>query len=125
MNDKRLTKSYKLHNEPQSSHYLVVHEDAHLSYKWYKVEKFCFKGHPRYTSTSTHEHTIFVFFIFFPFFTESNKQNKQKSISKINKTRLTQNNKNTQEMQDKWMNHLKESFSFQTRDLKGEEVFFF
>ena len=33
MNDKRLTKSYKTHNEPQSSHYLVVHEKTHLSYK--------------------------------------------------------------------------------------------
>ena len=37
MNDTRLTKSYKSHNEPQSSHCLVVHEDAHLSYKRYKV----------------------------------------------------------------------------------------
>ena len=50
--------------EPQSSHYLVVHEDAHLSYKRYKVEKLCFKGHPKYTSTSihTHTHTLFLYF---------------------------------------------------------------
>ena len=45
MNDKKLTKSYKSHNEPQSSHYLVVHEYAHPSYKRYKVKKPCFIGH--------------------------------------------------------------------------------
>ena len=47
MNDIRLTKLYKSHNEPQSSHYLVVHEDAHLSYKRYKIKKLCFNGHPK------------------------------------------------------------------------------
>ena len=47
MSDKRLTKSYKSHNEPQSSHCLVVHEDAHLSYKRYKVKKPYFIGHSR------------------------------------------------------------------------------
>ena len=39
INNKRLTKSYKSHNEPQSSHCLVMHEDACLSYKRYKVKK--------------------------------------------------------------------------------------
>ena len=38
-NNKRLTKSYKSHNEPQSSHCLVMHEGAYLSYKKYKVKK--------------------------------------------------------------------------------------
>ena len=28
-------------------------------------------------------------------------------------------------MQDKWMNHLEESFSFQIGDLEEREVFFF
>ena len=49
-------------NEPQSSHFLVVHEDAHLSYKRYKVKKFCFKGHPRHISTSIYKHTLFLYF---------------------------------------------------------------
>ena len=88
MNDKRLTKSYKSHNEPQSSYCIVVHEDAHLSYNRYKVKKLCFNGHPKvhkYQYTQTH--TVFVFFIFFPlliFFkkllkekTKQNKHNKK------------------------------------------------
>ena len=48
--------------EPQSSHCLIAHEDAHLSYWWYKVEKLCFKGHPRYRSTNIHIHTLFLYF---------------------------------------------------------------
>ena len=61
MDDKRLTKSYKSHNEPQRSHCLVMHDDAHLSYKRYKVRKLCFKGHPRYISTSIYKHTFLYF----------------------------------------------------------------
>ena len=69
MSDKRLTKSYKSHNEPQSSHCLVVYEDVHLSNKRYKVKKPCFIGHSRYTSTSIHKHTLFLYFSsFFPLF---------------------------------------------------------
>ena len=38
-----MSKDYPNHinhiNEPQSSHCLVVHKDAHLSYKGYKVKK--------------------------------------------------------------------------------------
>ena len=66
MNDKRLTKSYKSHNKLQSLHRLVVQEDANLSYKRYKVEKLCFKGHTRYISTSiyTYRHYICNFKIF-------------------------------------------------------------
>ena len=45
-----------------------MHEDAHLSYKRYKVEKLCFKGHPRYTSTNIHKQIVFVFFKKFSFF---------------------------------------------------------
>ena len=67
----------------------------------------------------------FFFFFFFFFFILLKAINKQINISKGNKTRLTQNNRNTQEMQDKWMNHLKKYFSFQTGDLEGEEAFFF
>ena len=55
--------------EPQSSHCLVVHEDAYLNYKRYKVAKFCFKSHPRvpkYQYTQTY--TVFVFFKNFNFF---------------------------------------------------------
>ena len=81
MNDKRSTKSYKSHNEPQSSHCLIVHEDAHLSYKRYKVRKLCFKGHPRYISTSIHKHT----FLYFSKFFNEKKQHKQTSILKSNK----------------------------------------
>ena len=67
MNDKRLTKSYKSHNEPQSSHCSIVHKDTHLSYERYKIKKPCSKGLPKvhkYQYTQTH--TIFVFFRFFP-----------------------------------------------------------
>ena len=60
MNDKRSTNYTHHKNEPQSSHCLIVHWDAHLSYKWYKVEKLCFKGHPKYTSTKIH--TLFLYF---------------------------------------------------------------
>ena len=89
--------------EPQSSHYLVVHEDAHLSYKWYKVEKFYFKGHSRYTSTSIHKYTLFLYFSKFSlFFGKNKKQNKKKKknlktkhknkyTNKASKTKLTQN----------------------------------
>ena len=108
MNDKRLTKLYKSHNEPQSSHYLVVHEDAHLSYKRYKIKKFYFNGHPKvhmYQYTQTHTVFVFIFFFFIKGEkknkTKQNKQNKQSSILKSNKTRLTQNNKCTTEMLDK------------------------
>ena len=103
MNDKKLTKSYKSH---KSSHFLVVHEDVHLSCKRYKVEKLCFKGHPRYTRTSIHKHTVFIFvflcfflffFLYFPFFIiffiETNKQIKQNKKLKSNKNRLTQKKK--------------------------------
>ena len=58
VNDKRLTKLYKSHNKPQSSYCLVVHEDAYLSYRRYKVKKPCFNGHLKvhkyqYTQTQT------------------------------------------------------------------------
>ena len=91
MNDKRLTKSYKLHNEPQSSHCLVVHEDAHLSYKRYKVKKLCFKGHAKlHKYQYTHIHIVFVFSKIFLFLLKKKKQtnkqtNKQASILKSNK----------------------------------------
>ena len=86
--------------EPQSSDCLVVHEDAHLSYKWYKVEKLCSKGHPRYRSTNIHIHTLFLYFLIFPLFIflfsyyyikNSLKQNKDKqTIKQSIRTRLTQ-----------------------------------
>ena len=79
--------------EPQNSHCLVVHEDAHLSYKWYKVEKPCFNGHLGYTSTSIHKHTLFLYFFspFFIFIFLKKLKTKQKQINKQNiKTRLTQ-----------------------------------
>ena len=83
----------------------------------------------RCTSTSIHKHTLFLYFSDSPtppprLFIESNKQNKQTTLSKSNKTRLTQNNKCTQEMQDERMNHLEESFTFQTGDLEGEDASF-
>ena len=54
--------------EPQSSHCLVVHEDAHLNYRRYKVEKLYFKRHPRYTSTSIHKLILFLYISDFSFF---------------------------------------------------------
>ena len=48
--------------EPQNTHCLVVHEKAHLSYKRNKVKKPCFNGHPRYTSTNKHKHTLLLYF---------------------------------------------------------------
>ena len=110
--------------EPQSSHCLVVHEDSHLSYKRYKVRKFCFKSHPRYTSTNIHKHTLFLYFSIF-------------LIKKKHKTRQKQTNKQTRKAlkldwlkpqltpcmrSRKWRNHL-ESFSFQIEDLDGESFF--
>ena len=66
INNKRLTKSYKSHNEPQSSHCLVMHEDAYLSYRRYKVKKYWFFGHPKvHKYQYTQIHTVFIFFIFF------------------------------------------------------------
>ena len=50
---------------PQSLHCLVVHEDAHPSYKRYKVKKLCFIDHSRYISTSIHKHTFFFLFFLF------------------------------------------------------------
>ena len=70
MNDKRLTKSCKSYNEPQSSHCLVVHEDAHLSCKRYKAKKPCFNGHPKV-------HIVFVFSDFSIFCIKKNNINKQ------------------------------------------------
>ena len=107
-----------------------MHENAHLGYKRYKVKKPWFFVHPHpHTNLYTLTHIIFVFFkifsFFFYFYFLLKAINKQINISKSNKTRLTQNNRNTQEMQDKWMNHLKKYFSFQTGDLEGEETFFF
>ena len=49
-------------NEPQSSHCLVVHEDAHLSYKRYKVKNFVSKaiqGTQVRVYTNTHCFCIF------------------------------------------------------------------
>ena len=68
-----------------------MHEDAHLSYKRYKVDKLCFKGHPRYTSTRIHIHILFfIFQISPPFLLKNNKQNKHtKKHIKKKKTRLT------------------------------------
>ena len=60
MTNKKLTQSYKSHNEPQSSHCLVLHEDAHLSNKWYKVKKLFSMAIQRYTSTSIHKYTLFL-----------------------------------------------------------------
>ena len=63
MNDKNLTKSYKSHNEPQSSHCLVVHKDAHLSYERYKVKKPYFNGHPKvHKYQYTLKNTMFLYF---------------------------------------------------------------
>ena len=74
--------------EPQSSHCLVVHKDAHLSYKWYKVKKLCFKGHPRYTSTNVHKHKLFLYFFYLK---KKKLKTKQKQTNKQSiKTRLTQ-----------------------------------
>ena len=72
--------------EPQSSHYLVVHEDTHLSYKRYKVGKLYFKGHPRYTSTNIHKHTLFLYFSNFSLIYILKKlKTKQKQTNKASK----------------------------------------
>ena len=83
MNDKRLTKSYKSHNESQSSHCLVAHEDVHLNYKWYKVSEILFRWSSKGTQVPVYtNHTVFVFFKFpflfyFILLKEINKTNKQ------------------------------------------------
>ena len=78
----------------------------------------------KYTITSIYKHTLFLYFSFFFFLLKAKKKKKKSSILKSNKTRLTQSNKCTTEMQDRWKNHLEESFSFQTGDLEEGEVFF-
>ena len=82
------------------------------------------KGAQVLVYTNTHYFCIFKIPPPPRLFIESNKQNKQTTLSKSNKTRLTQNNKCTQEMQDERMNHLEESFTFQTGDLEGEDASF-
>ena len=76
MNDKKSIKTYKAHNEPQSSYCLVVHEDAHLSYKiqsWEILFQRPSKVH-KYQYTQTH--IIFVSFKIFLFLLEEKKNQK-------------------------------------------------
>ena len=86
MTDKRLTKSFKSHNEPQSLHCLVRYEDAHLSCKRYKAKKPCFSGHLKvHKYRYTQIHTVFVFFKIFPFLLKKKKtknKNKNKQTNK-------------------------------------------
>ena len=83
MTDKRLTKSFKSHNEPQSLHCLVRYEDAHLSCKRYKAKKPCFSGHLKvHKYWYTQIHTIFVFFKIFPFLLKKKKKTKNKNKNK-------------------------------------------
>ena len=67
-----------------------------------KFKKLCFNGHPRYTSTNVHIHTLFLYFSDFSIFFIWKKKNKNWKINKqsmlnknkaMHKTRLTQNNK--------------------------------
>ena len=98
MNDKRLTKSCKSHNKPQSSHCLVMHGDAHLNYKRYKVKKPCFNGHPKvhkYLYTHTHYFCVFQkisFFIFFSFI-ESNKRIKKMQNNAMHESMIPKTDK--------------------------------
>ena len=100
-------------------------------YKRYKVKKPYFIGNSRYTSTSIHKNTpffLFFYFSIFPLFLNIEKKKKKKrkeNIWKSNKIYIDSKQPNTKEMQDKWMNHSEESFSFQIGDLEEEEVFFF
>ena len=83
MTDKRLTKSFKSHNEPQSLHCLVRYEDAHLSCKRYKAKKPCFSGHLKvHKYRYTQIHTVFVFFKIFPFLLKKKKKTKNKNKNK-------------------------------------------
>ena len=86
MTDKRLTKSFKSHNKPQSLHCLVSYEDAHLSCKRYKAKKPCFSGHLKvHKYRYTQIHTVFVFFKIFPFLLKKKKtknKNKNKQTNK-------------------------------------------
>ena len=88
MNDKRLIKSYKSHSKPQSSQCLVVHEDAHPSYKKYKIKKPYFIGHSRYTSTSIHNTLFCIFQFSFLLWKEIKK--KKNSHAEINKCKTMQ-----------------------------------
>ena len=89
MTDKRLTKSFKSHNKPQSLHCLVSYEDAHLSCKRYKAKKPCFSGHLKvHKYRYTQIHTVLVFLKNFHFLF---KKKRQKTKTKTNK----QTNKQT------------------------------
>ena len=104
MNDKDQPKHTNHINEPHSSHCLIVHEDAHLSYKWYIVDKFCFKCHQRYTSINIHKHTLFLFFffqifflLFFIFILLKNWTKQTNTHTPHKNTRLTKKQTNMQE----------------------------
>ena len=71
--------------EPQSSHCLVVHQDDHISYKWYKVKNFVSKAIPRYISTSIHKHTHY-----FCIFQKKNIEKNLKQSIKTNKQTMHQ-----------------------------------
>ena len=109
--------------ESQSSHCIVVHEDAYLSYKRYKVEKLCLEGHPRYTSTNIYKHTLLLYY----FLQKNNlKQNKRKKRKKqTNKTSKLDWLKPQHEpckRSEKRINHL-ESCSLLIGDLDGDPFF--
>ena len=47
-----------------------------------KFKKFYFNGHPRYTSSNVHKHTLFLYF---SDFSENNYEKKNKAKLKTNK----------------------------------------
>ena len=82
MNDKRLTKSYKSHNEPYTKltlfscawrclSKLQVIQSLKKVYKWYKVylSYYCCASATPYLSYQyTQTHTVFLYFLDFPHF---------------------------------------------------------
>ena len=122
MNDKRLTKSYK--SQKRATKLTLLSCAWGCSSKLQVIQSFStlFQWPSKVLSTSIYKHTLFLYFLDFSFFYWKKKTNKQ---TQKQQDLLKNKHLNTQEMQEQRWNHLNEFFSFQTRDMEGDEPFLF
>ena len=106
MRYKRQSLSYSSQTWATKLTCLVVHWDAHLSYKCTKFRKLCFNGHPRYTSTNIHKHTLFLYFSDFSFFYLFFLWKTNKAKLKTTKTKTWK--RNTQSIKLDWLKKRKQ-----------------
>ena len=112
----KITWSYSSQTQAAKLTCLVVHRDAHLSYKRYKVYKLCFKCHPRYTSTNIHNTHCFCIFLIFQFLLLFLWKKKCKTENNQNKNMK----ENTQSIKLDWLKSIKKKKYMQEQ--KREEV---